>query len=161
MCWGKLPDRNTEGERRWSLANCLSVSPFKHTEKSSQLVSFCPSPASLCPLPQPLSLLLVEGPLSITRWVRNGWHSYSFEALPGQGQTRYATSSSKAAPKADSKPPRLNLGPPVLSRTLSVGPGPQRLHWANGNRGWQLVTLCYSFLLDLGPSGDNGCRNPC
>lgn len=116
------------------------------------------------PFPQslPLSLSGPVGRASLHYTLGEKWLTFIFLwSRPQQGQTEYATGSPKAAPKAVLKPPRLYLGPPVLYRTLSVGPGPQRLHWANGNYGWQLVTLSYSSLLPLGPSGDNGCLNPC
>lgn len=134
------------------------------TQNSPLLVNSCLCLTSLCPFPQPLppSLSGPVGRASLHYMLGEKWLTFIFLwSRPQQGQTGYGTGSPKAAPKAVLKPPRLNLGPPVLSRTLSVGPGPQRLHWANGNHGWQLMTLFYSSLLDLGPSSDNGCRNPC
>lgn len=149
-----------EGMERWGEGNLgVYISVSEHTVKTplwwSVSVSLPPPLSS--PLPAPV------GRASLHYTLGEKWLTFIFlwSFPPREGQTGYATGSPKAAPKAVPKPPRLNLGPPVLSRTLSVGPGPQRLHWANGNHGWQLVTLSYSSLLDLGPSGDNGCRNPC
>jgi len=144
----------------------ISLSQFNTVKTFFFKTSLCwsVSPSSLCPFPHslPPSLPAPVGRASLHYTLGEKWLTFIFLwSCPRQGQTGYATGSPKAVPKAVPKPPRLNLGPPVLSRTLSVGPGPQRLHWANGNHGWQLVTLSYSSLLDLGPSSDNGCHNPC
>lgn len=65
----------------WDQLEYVPMSRFHHahseTIQSSCFGWFLPLP------PLPLSLLLLEGPLSFTCWVRNGWHSYSFEAVPG------------------------------------------------------------------------------
>lgn len=146
--------------------NCKFIGQFEHTEETQSSLLLVNSWLSPLPFPFPQSLpLSLSGPVgraSLHYTLGEKWLTFIFLwSRPQQGQTEYATGSPKAAPKAVLKPPRLYLGPPVLYRTLSVGPGPQRLHWANGNYGWQLVTLSYSSLLPLGPSGDNGCRNPC
>lgn len=139
--------------------------PYTYLWVKTQKSPLCWSASVSSPPPAlspSLSLPAPVGRASLHYTLGEKWLTFIFLwSCPRQGQTGYATGSPKAAPKAVPKPPRLNLGPPVLSRTLSVGPGPQRLHWANGNHGWQLETLSYSSLLDLGPSSDNGCRNPC
>ena len=71
-----------------------------------------PPPSALSPrLSPPLSLLLLGGPLSITRWVRNGWHSYSFEAVPGRGRRGMPLALLKLLRKLFQSPPGSTWGP--------------------------------------------------